>query len=104
MSFSWAPRGGEIDAGAPPQPLSDVGPIGGGRVPRPGEVSLAYHGTHLLRGEAGSRQQKIDEGDTLCLVPWPGDEGSRQRRDRVHMATARRIAFKLIRNAKHLSF
>jgi magnesium chelatase family protein len=29
---------------APHQTISDVGPVGGGQVPRPGEVSLAHHG------------------------------------------------------------
>ena len=29
---------------APPHTIADVGRIGGGQVPRPGEVSLAHHG------------------------------------------------------------
>jgi magnesium chelatase family protein len=33
---------------APHQTISDVGLIGGGQVPRPGEVSLAPHGGLLL--------------------------------------------------------
>jgi magnesium chelatase family protein len=33
---------------APPHPISDVGLIGGGQVPQPGEGSLAHHGI-LLR-------------------------------------------------------
>jgi magnesium chelatase family protein len=33
---------------APPHPISDVGLIGGGQVPRPGEVSLAHHGILFL--------------------------------------------------------
>ena len=33
---------------APHHTLSDVGLIGGGHVPRPGDVSLAYHGVLFL--------------------------------------------------------
>src|SRR5262245_43307013 len=33
---------------APHHTISDVGLIGGGQVPRPGEVSLAHHGILLL--------------------------------------------------------
>jgi magnesium chelatase family protein len=33
---------------APHHTISDVGLIGGGQVPRPGEVSLAHHGMLLL--------------------------------------------------------
>jgi magnesium chelatase family protein len=33
---------------APHHTLSDVGLIGGGQVPRPGDVSLAHHGVLLL--------------------------------------------------------
>ena len=33
---------------APHHPSSDVALIGGGQVPRPGEVSLAHHGVLLL--------------------------------------------------------
>ena len=33
---------------APYHTISDVGLIGGGQVPRPGEVSLAHHGVRLL--------------------------------------------------------
>jgi magnesium chelatase family protein len=33
---------------APPHTLADVGRIGGGQVPRPGDVSLAHHGMLLL--------------------------------------------------------
>jgi magnesium chelatase family protein len=33
---------------APPHTISDVGLIGGGQVPMPGEVSLAHHGILLL--------------------------------------------------------
>jgi magnesium chelatase family protein len=33
---------------APPQTISDVGLIGGGHLPRPGEVSLAHQGVLFL--------------------------------------------------------
>jgi magnesium chelatase family protein len=33
---------------APHHPIADVGLIGGGQVPMPGEVSLAHHGMLLL--------------------------------------------------------
>ena len=33
---------------APHQTISDVGLIGGGQVPTPGEVSLAHHGVRFL--------------------------------------------------------
>jgi magnesium chelatase family protein len=33
---------------APHHPISEVGLIGGGQVPMPGEVSLAHHGMRLL--------------------------------------------------------
>ena len=33
---------------APPQTISAVGLIGGGHLPRPGEVSLAHHGVLFL--------------------------------------------------------
>jgi Magnesium chelatase, subunit ChlI len=33
---------------APHQPIADVGRIGGGQVPTPGEVSLAHHGVLFL--------------------------------------------------------
>jgi magnesium chelatase family protein len=33
---------------APHHPISDVGLIGGGQVPMPGEVSLAHHGIVCL--------------------------------------------------------
>jgi len=54
---------------APHHPISDVGLIGGGQIPMPGEVSRAYHGTLCLEerpegtrhGLAGLRQP-LEEG------------------------------------------
>jgi magnesium chelatase family protein len=37
---------------APQQTISDVGVIGGGHLPMPGEVSLAYHGIPMSQAGA----------------------------------------------------
>jgi magnesium chelatase family protein len=61
---------------APHQTISDVGLIGGGQVPMPGEVSLAQHGVLCLdelpecrrHGLAGLRQP-LEEGVTKSPPP-----------------------------------
>ena len=40
-------------------PLSAVGLIGGGQVPRPGEVSLAHHGVRLLGARPECRRHLL---------------------------------------------
>jgi magnesium chelatase family protein len=45
---------------APHHTISDVGLIGGGHVPRPGEVSLAHHGVLFLDGLPESRRHGLE--------------------------------------------
>jgi len=45
---------------APPHTISDVGLIGGGQVPRPGEVSLAHHGMLLLDERPACRRHVLE--------------------------------------------
>jgi magnesium chelatase family protein len=54
---------------APPQTISDVGLIGGGHIPMPGEVSLAHHGRLFL--------DELPEFRRHGLVVWrqPLEEG-----------------------------
>jgi magnesium chelatase family protein len=54
---------------APPHTISDVGRIGGGQGPRPGDVSMAHQGMLLLdelpecrRHVPDVRRQPLDEG------------------------------------------
>jgi magnesium chelatase family protein len=54
---------------APPHTLADVGLIGGGQVPRPGEVSLAHNGVLFLNERPEFRRhvlavlrQSLEEG------------------------------------------
>src|SRR5215510_12706589 len=45
---------------APHHPISDVGRIGGGQVPRPGEVSLAHHGVLCLDARPECRRHVLE--------------------------------------------
>jgi magnesium chelatase family protein len=57
----------------PPQPIPDVGRIGGGQVPRPGEVSLAPHSVRLLDTLGEFRRYVLEVlSQPLGLVkhPW----------------------------------
>jgi magnesium chelatase family protein len=45
---------------APPHTISDVGLIGGGQVPMPGEVSLAYHGILFLDEVPECRRHELE--------------------------------------------
>jgi hypothetical protein len=56
---------------APHHPISDVGRIGGGQVPMPGEVALAHHGVRFLderpecrRHGLAALRQPLEEGIT----------------------------------------
>jgi magnesium chelatase family protein len=61
---------------APHQTPSDVGLIGGGQVPMPGEVSLTHHGVLFLdelpecrRHGLEGRRQPLEEGVTYIQSP-----------------------------------
>jgi magnesium chelatase family protein len=61
---------------APHQPSSEVGWIGGGQIPLPGEVSLAHHGVRLLDELPECRRhvlevlrQPLEEG--ITRIPSP---------------------------------
>jgi magnesium chelatase family protein len=54
---------------APHQTISDVGLIGGGHVPMPGEVSLAHHGMFFLDERPGFRRY------VLAVLRQPLEEG-----------------------------
>jgi magnesium chelatase family protein len=61
---------------APHHTISDVGLIGGGHVPRPGDVSLAHHGMLVLDELPAFRRhvlevlrQPLKEGVTAALPP-----------------------------------
>jgi magnesium chelatase family protein len=45
---------------APHHTISDVGLIGGGHVPMPGEVSLAHHGGRLLDERPACRRHVLE--------------------------------------------
>jgi magnesium chelatase family protein len=44
----------------PHYPISDAGPIGGGQVPMPGDVSLAHHGMLLLDARPEFRRHVLE--------------------------------------------
>jgi magnesium chelatase family protein len=46
--------------GAPHETISDVGLIGGGQVPMPGEVSRAHHGARLLDERPECRRHVLE--------------------------------------------
>jgi magnesium chelatase family protein len=45
---------------APPQTISDVGWVGGGHIPRPGEVSRAPHGRRCLHARLECRRHVLE--------------------------------------------
>jgi magnesium chelatase family protein len=60
---------------APPQTISDVGLIGGGHIPTPGEVSLAHHGMLFLDERPECRRhvlevlrQSLEDG--VVTIAW----------------------------------
>jgi magnesium chelatase family protein len=68
---------------APHHPLSDAGLIGGGQVPRPGEVSLAHNGVCFLDERPECRrhvlevlQQPLEE--SLTSISFRGRAGSQR--------------------------
>jgi magnesium chelatase family protein len=63
---------------APHQTLSDAGLIGGGQVPRPGDVSLAHHGVRCLGDRPAFRRQVLE---AWCQPP---ESGVTSRHPRVY--------------------
>jgi magnesium chelatase family protein len=52
---------------APPHTISNVGLIGGGQIPLPGEVSLAYHGMLVLEELPECKGHVLQ---VLCHLLW----------------------------------
>jgi magnesium chelatase family protein len=62
---------------APHHTISDVGLIGGGQVPRPGEASLAHHGILFLNELPKCRRHVLE------VLRQPLEEGFTEKRSRA---------------------
>jgi hypothetical protein len=69
---------------APPHTIPEVGRIGGGQVPTPGEGSLAHHGMSFWAAWPACRRHAVLR---LLRDPADGQVGSLQAHDRVHTLT-----------------
>jgi magnesium chelatase family protein len=68
---------------APHHTISDAGLIGGGHVPMPGDVSLAYHGVRFLDARPECLCHVLEVlrqpfGNDVTQVPAPGHPRSRR--------------------------
>ena len=67
---------------APHHPFSDVGLIGGGRVPRPGDVSLAHHGILFLDARPECRRHGLE------VLRQPLEKSSPETQSRASLASS----------------